>query len=55
VSGVEVLAPRQVGGIVAFGDSLIEGNISQFDANHRWPDQLHGGSWCGRAVASWVW
>lgn len=40
VSGVEVLAPREVGGIVAFGDSLTEGNISQLDANHRWPDQL---------------
>jgi lysophospholipase L1-like esterase len=40
VSGVEVLAPREVGGIVAFGDSLTESNISQLDANHRWPDQL---------------
>ena len=40
VSGVEVLAAPQVGGIVAFGDSLTEGNISTLDANHRWPDQL---------------
>ena len=40
VSGVEVLAPLNVGGVVAFGDSLTEGNISQTDANHRWPDQL---------------
>ncbi len=40
VSGVEVLAPLEVGGIVAFGDSITEGNISQLDANHRWPDQL---------------
>ena len=40
VSGVEVLALREVGGIVAFGDSITEGNISQLDANHRWPDQL---------------
>lgn len=40
VSGLEVLAPREVGGIVAFGDSLTEGNRSQLDANHRWPDQL---------------
>lgn len=40
VSDVDVLAPREVGGIVAFGDSLTEGNISQLDANHRWPDQL---------------
>ncbi|WP_206518613.1 SGNH/GDSL hydrolase family protein [Stakelama tenebrarum] len=40
VSGVEVLAPRDAGGLVAFGDSLTEGNLSQLDANHRWPDQL---------------
>ena len=40
VTGVEVLAPREVGGIVAFGDSLTEGNISTLDANSRWPDQL---------------
>jgi lysophospholipase L1-like esterase len=40
VTGVEVLATREVGGIVAFGDSLTEGNISQLDANNRWPDQL---------------
>lgn len=40
VSGVEVLAPRGAGGIVAFGDSLTEGNVSQLDANRRWPDQL---------------
>ena len=40
VSGVEVLAPPNVGVVAAFGDSLTEGNISQLDANHRWPDQL---------------
>ena len=40
VSGVEVLADRQAGCIVAFGDSLTEGNTSELDANHRWPDQL---------------
>lgn len=40
VNGVEVLAPPNVGGIVTFGDSLTEGNISQLDANNRWPDQL---------------
>jgi lysophospholipase L1-like esterase len=40
VSGVDVLAPRETGGIVAFGDSLTDANISQLDANHRWPDQL---------------
>jgi lysophospholipase L1-like esterase len=40
VTGVEVLAPAQTGGIVAFGDSLTDANISKLDANHRWPDQL---------------
>ena len=40
VSGVEVLTPPNVRGIVTFGDSLTEGNISQLDANNRWPDQL---------------
>jgi len=40
VSGVEVLAPRATGGIVALGDSLTDANISRLDANHRWPDQL---------------
>jgi lysophospholipase L1-like esterase len=40
VSGVDVLAPREAGGIVALGDSLTDANISQLDANHRWPDEL---------------
>jgi lysophospholipase L1-like esterase len=40
VSAVEVHVSREVGGIVAFGDSLTDANISQLDANHRWPDQL---------------
>jgi lysophospholipase L1-like esterase len=40
VTGIEVLAPRVVGGIVAFGDSLTEGNLSELEANNRWPDQL---------------
>jgi len=40
VSGVDVEAPAETGGIVAFGDSLTDCNISELDANHRWPDQL---------------
>jgi lysophospholipase L1-like esterase len=36
----KVLGPREAGGIVAFGDSLGEGDISQPGANNRWPDQL---------------
>jgi lysophospholipase L1-like esterase len=40
VCGVDVLAPRSTGGIVTVGDSLTDCNISQLDANNRWPDQL---------------
>ena len=38
--GVDVLAPAAAGGVVAFGDSLTDGNISTIDAFCRWPDQL---------------
>ena len=38
--GVDVLAPAEAGGLVAFGDSLTDGNISTIDAYCRWPDQL---------------
>jgi lysophospholipase L1-like esterase len=40
LSALEVLAPPEAGGIVAFGDSLTDANLSRLDANHRWPDQL---------------
>lgn len=40
VSGVDVLASAETGGIVALGDSLTDGNISTHDAYCRWPDQL---------------
>jgi lysophospholipase L1-like esterase len=40
VTGVEVLAPSDTGGIVALGDSLTDANISKLDANNRWPDEL---------------
>ncbi|MGE0223105.1 MAG: SGNH/GDSL hydrolase family protein [Acetobacteraceae bacterium] len=40
LSGIDVLAGRDVGGIVAMGDSLTDGNISTHDAFCRWPDQL---------------
>jgi len=40
VSGIDVLAAREVGGIVAVGDSLTDANISTPDAFARWPDQL---------------
>jgi len=40
ISCVEVLAHADAGGIVAFGDSLTDCNLSELDANHRWPDQL---------------
>ena len=38
--GVDVLAAREAGGIVALGDSLTDANISTIDAYCRWPDQL---------------
>lgn len=38
--GVDVLAPKEAGGVVALGDSLTDGNISTIDAYCRWPDQL---------------
>jgi len=40
LSGIDVLASRDTGGIVALGDSLTDGNISTHDAFCRWPDQL---------------
>jgi lysophospholipase L1-like esterase len=40
LSAIEILAPAETGGIVCFGDSLTEGNLSSLDSNSRWPDQL---------------
>jgi lysophospholipase L1-like esterase len=40
VSGVDVLASRETGAVVALGDSLTDANISTMDAYCRWPDQL---------------
>jgi lysophospholipase L1-like esterase len=40
VSGVDVVAPKEAGGVVTLGDSLTDGNISTIDAFCRWPDQL---------------
>jgi lysophospholipase L1-like esterase len=40
VSGIDVLASKETGGVVALGDSLTDGNISTYDAFCRWPDQL---------------
>ncbi|HVA14275.1 MAG TPA: SGNH/GDSL hydrolase family protein [Stellaceae bacterium] len=40
LSAVEMLTPAGSGGIVCFGDSLTEGNLSSLDSNSRWPDQL---------------
>ncbi len=40
VSGIDLLASKQTGGVVAFGDSLTDANISTHDAYDRWPDQL---------------
>src|SRR5437870_13438819 len=40
VSGIDVVAPQEAGGVVALGDSLTDGNISTIDAFCRWPDQV---------------
>lgn len=40
LSAVEMLVPADSGGIVCFGDSLTEGNLSSLDSNSRWPDHL---------------
>lgn len=40
VSGIEVEAPASTRGLVAFGDSLTDANVSTVDACNRWPDQL---------------
>ncbi len=40
VSGVDVLASIETGGVVALGDSLTDANISTHDTYNRWPDQL---------------
>ncbi|MFE5038612.1 SGNH/GDSL hydrolase family protein [Streptomyces sp. NPDC056683] len=39
VTGVDVRAVTR-GTVVAFGDSLTDGNGTSMDANHRWPDRL---------------
>src|SRR5829696_5526220 len=39
VCGVDVVAPRGTGGVVAVGDSLTDANISTHDGHHSWPSQ----------------
>ena len=40
LNGVDVLAPKSPGAIVAFGDSITDGAKSSTNANGRWPDDL---------------
>jgi lysophospholipase L1-like esterase len=40
LAGVEVMASRQTGAIVALGESITDGSQSTVDANTRWTDQL---------------
>ncbi len=40
LSGIDVLATKETGGVVALGDSLTDANISTHDTYNRWPDQL---------------
>jgi hypothetical protein len=37
VSGIDVLASPETGGVVALGNSLTDANISTHDAYCRWP------------------
>jgi hypothetical protein len=40
LAGVEVMASKHTGAVVAFGDSITDGSQSTVDANNRWPDDL---------------
>jgi lysophospholipase L1-like esterase len=40
LKGVEVLASKHTGAIVALGDSITDGTASTNDTNNRWPDHL---------------
>jgi lysophospholipase L1-like esterase len=40
LSDVEVMTSDETPGVVAFGDSITDGDQSTPDANQRWPDQL---------------
>jgi lysophospholipase L1-like esterase len=40
VCGIDVIAPRATGAVVALGDSLTDANISTHDGHHSWPAQL---------------
>ncbi len=40
LTGILVEAPANARAIVTFGDSIIDGDGSSVDANHRWPDLL---------------
>jgi lysophospholipase L1-like esterase len=40
VTSIDVEAADDTAGLVCFGDSLTDANLSSLDTNHRWPDQL---------------
>src|SRR5262249_42066695 len=40
LAGVEVVASKQTGAIVAVGESIVDGSQSTLNANHRWTDYL---------------
>ena len=42
LAGVEVVASKRTGTIVALGESITDGSQSTVDANNRWTDQLAG-------------
>ncbi len=40
LAGIDVAAPAAAGAVVAFGDSIVDGDGSSTDANRRWTDVL---------------
>jgi lysophospholipase L1-like esterase len=40
LAGVEVMASKQTGAVVVFGESITDGSQSTVDTNSRWPDDL---------------
>lgn len=42
LTGVSVSTGRSSSAVVAFGDSITDGSVTETGANHRWPDRLAG-------------
>jgi lysophospholipase L1-like esterase len=40
LTGIDVYTTDSLGAVVVFGDSMVDGDGSTADANHRWPDEI---------------